>query len=121
MLKKHECANAFNLVMIAIIVCYSESGSTTLSHWEASLMSLPSSVSRVAVHLSVLESSVAWSRSVLHARCRICRRCGNADKMLLCDGCDRGHHTYCLKPPIKVGHFVSTVLHLPVNVAAELI
>ena len=21
--------------------------------------------------------------------------------MLLCDGCDRGHHMYCLKPPIK--------------------
>jgi len=65
-------------------------------------MSRPSSVSRVAVHLSVLESSVAWSRSVLHARCRICRRRGNPELMLLCDGCDRGHHTYCLKPPMKV-------------------
>ncbi len=21
--------------------------------------------------------------------------------MLLCDGCDRGHHTYCLKPKLK--------------------
>jgi len=65
-------------------------------------MSRPSSVSRVAVHLSVLESSVAWSRSVLHAHCRICRRRGNPELMLLCDGCDRGHHTYCLKPPMKV-------------------
>lgn len=22
--------------------------------------------------------------------------------MLLCDGCDRGHHTYCLRPKVKV-------------------
>lgn len=22
--------------------------------------------------------------------------------MLLCDGCDRGHHTHCLRPRLKV-------------------
>ena len=26
---------------------------------------------------------------------------GDAEKMLLCDGCDRGFHMYCLKPPVK--------------------
>ncbi|TNN87336.1 Bromodomain adjacent to zinc finger domain protein 1A [Liparis tanakae] len=48
-----------------------------------------------------LERSVLWSRSVLNARCRICRRKGDADNMLLCDGCDRGHHTHCLRPRLK--------------------
>ncbi|EDO44054.1 predicted protein, partial [Nematostella vectensis] len=33
--------------------------------------------------------------------CKLCRRKGDAEKMLLCDACDRGHHMYCLKPPIK--------------------
>ena len=26
---------------------------------------------------------------------------GDAEKMLLCDGCDRGFHMYCLNPPVK--------------------
>ena len=26
---------------------------------------------------------------------------GDAERMLLCDGCDRGFHMYCLKPPLK--------------------
>ena len=43
---------------------------------------------------------------MLNARCRICRRKGDAEHMLLCDGCDRGHHMYCLKPPIKEVRFV---------------
>lgn len=57
---------------------------------------------QVFVHLSSLERSVLWSRSVLNARCRICRRRGDADNMLLCDGCDRGHHTHCLRPRLRV-------------------
>ncbi|MEQ2186278.1 hypothetical protein GOODEAATRI_026985, partial [Goodea atripinnis] len=58
----------------------------------------------VFVHLSSLERSILWSRSVLNARCRICRRKGDADNMLLCDGCDRGHHTHCLRPRLKARH-----------------
>ena len=36
-----------------------------------------------------------------NAKCRICRRKTDPEKMLLCDGCDRGHHMYCLKPKLK--------------------
>lgn len=68
--------------------------------WEESLMS-SSSFSQLFVHLATLEKSVAWSKSILNARCRICRRKKDAEHMLLCDGCDRGHHMYCLKPPLK--------------------
>ena len=51
--------------------------------------------------------SIAWSKSALHARCRVCRRKGNAEQMLLCDLCDRGHHMYCLKPALKVKSQIS--------------
>jgi len=37
----------------------------------------------------------------MNTKCRICRRKTDPDRMLLCDGCDRGHHMYCLKPPLK--------------------
>ncbi|XP_068456585.1 bromodomain adjacent to zinc finger domain protein 1A [Clinocottus analis] len=73
---------------------------TVLERWRESLQTC-SSLSQVFVHLSSLERSVLWSRSVLNARCRICRRKGDADNMLLCDGCDRGHHTHCLRPRLK--------------------
>lgn len=52
--------------------------------------------------MCTLESSILWSKSSLNARCRLCRRKGDGEKMLLCDMCDRGHHMYCLKPPVKV-------------------
>lgn len=32
--------------------------------------------------------------------CEICRGPGNEDKLLFCDSCDRGTHTFCLKPPL---------------------
>lgn len=70
-----------------------------LVRWQESLME-SSSLSQLFVHLGTLERSVAWSRSVLKAHCRICRRRGDAENMLLCDGCNRGHHLYCLKPPL---------------------
>ena len=59
-------------------------------------------VCQVFVHLSTLERSVMWSRSLLNTRCKICRRKGDSDAMLLCDGCDRGHHMHCLRPRLKV-------------------
>jgi PHD-finger len=37
----------------------------------------------------------------MNAKCRVCRRKTDPEKMLLCDGCDRGHHMYCLKPKLK--------------------
>ena len=73
---------------------------TCLERWEESLL-VCTNLSQVFVHLNTLDQSIAWSKSVLNARCRLCRRKGDAEHMLLCDACDRGHHMYCLKPPIK--------------------
>ncbi|XP_071081443.1 bromodomain adjacent to zinc finger domain protein 1A-like [Haliotis cracherodii] len=73
---------------------------TTYERWEESLLSV-TNLSQVFLFLSTLDKSIIWSKSALHARCRICRRKGDGEKMLLCDGCDRGHHMYCLKPPVE--------------------
>lgn len=35
--------------------------------------------------------------------CKVCQGCkttGDEDRMLVCDSCDKGFHTYCLDPPI---------------------
>ncbi|KAJ2732640.1 hypothetical protein IW152_003674 [Coemansia sp. BCRC 34962] len=31
-------------------------------------------------------------------RCEVCKLSENDDKMLICDGCNRGYHMYCLRP-----------------------
>ncbi|XP_017891617.1 bromodomain adjacent to zinc finger domain protein 1A isoform X2 [Ceratina calcarata] len=67
--------------------------------WEQSLMA-STNWSQLFVHLSTLENSVAWSKSALNVRCRICWRRRDGDKMLLCDGCNNGHHLYCLTPKL---------------------
>lgn len=74
-----------------------------VEQWRASL-SKATSLAQVFVHLSTLERAVAWSKSLMNVRCRICRRKGGDEYMLLCDGCDHGYHTYCLRPPL---------LHIP--------
>ncbi|XP_076442628.1 LOW QUALITY PROTEIN: bromodomain adjacent to zinc finger domain protein 1A-like [Babylonia areolata] len=67
--------------------------------WDESLLG-SSSLSQVYLHLASLDKSISWDRSALMARCRICRRKADPEKMLLCDKCDRGHHMYCLTPPM---------------------
>lgn len=62
--------------------------------------------------MCTVESSILWSKSSLNARCRLCRRKGDGDKMLLCDMCDRGHHMYCLKPPVKVCRGQTSVVEI---------
>ena len=100
---------------------------TPLQDWESSLMA-STSAAQLFIHLTTLESSIQWSkyvrkipsihqlsidtnmmtnfyyfiyRSLLNAKCRICRKKSDPEKMLLCDGCDLGHHMYCLKPKLK--------------------
>ena len=31
----------------------------------------------------------------------LCRKPGNDSKMLVCETCDKGYHTFCLKPPME--------------------
>ncbi|XP_026086004.1 bromodomain adjacent to zinc finger domain protein 1A-like isoform X2 [Carassius auratus] len=81
----------------------SESGrqvKTVQERWRESLLSC-SSLSQVFLHLSTLERSIVWAKSILNARCKVCRRKGDAENMLLCDACDRGYHIFCVRPKLK--------------------
>ncbi|XP_055539532.1 uncharacterized protein LOC129726625 isoform X4 [Wyeomyia smithii] len=53
---------------------------------------------QLSMALYVLESCVAWDKSIMKANCQFCQSGEQEDKLLLCDGCDRGYHTYCFKP-----------------------
>lgn len=70
-----------------------------LEQWKTSLAK-STSYAQIFVHLATLERAVMWSKSLMNVRCRICRRKGGDEYMLLCDGCDHGYHMYCLRPPL---------------------
>ncbi|KAJ4934878.1 hypothetical protein JOQ06_007659 [Pogonophryne albipinna] len=58
------------------------------------------SAPQVCLCILQLEKAIAWERSVTKVNCQVCRKGDNDDCLLLCDGCDRGCHMYCLKPKI---------------------
>lgn len=33
--------------------------------------------------------------------CKVCGKGDNDEKLLLCDGCDAGYHTFCVSPPLE--------------------
>ncbi|EFA07691.2 hypothetical protein TcasGA2_TC030765 [Tribolium castaneum] len=72
----------------------------TIVKWEQSLLA-STSFSQIFLHYSTLDSCILWAKSVLLAKCRICRRKNDSENMLLCDGCNLGVHLYCLKPKLK--------------------
>ncbi|KAJ2735345.1 hypothetical protein H4R23_002218 [Coemansia sp. Cherry 401B] len=45
-------------------------------------------------------ASPAASAGTIPDACEVCRSGENDDSMLICDGCDRGFHMYCLSPPL---------------------
>ncbi|XP_071453567.1 bromodomain adjacent to zinc finger domain protein 1A isoform X2 [Hetaerina americana] len=74
--------------------------SSPMERWETSLMA-STSLSQLYLHFYTLDNSIQWSKSALYARCRICRKQGDGENMLLCDGCNKGYHLYCLKPRLN--------------------
>ncbi|XP_061760562.1 bromodomain adjacent to zinc finger domain protein 2A isoform X2 [Nerophis ophidion] len=58
------------------------------------------SAPQLCLCLMQLEKAIAWERSVTKVACQVCRKGDNDECLLLCDGCDRGCHMYCLKPKI---------------------
>merc|ERR1712106_649390 len=68
--------------------------------WEKSLMSSVN-FGQLFIHLTTLDNSIVWSKSIMNTKCKVCRRKADSDNMLLCDSCDNGHHLYCLKPKLK--------------------
>uniref|UniRef100_A0A8D2Q7H0 Bromodomain adjacent to zinc finger domain protein 2B n=1 Tax=Varanus komodoensis TaxID=61221 RepID=A0A8D2Q7H0_VARKO len=59
------------------------------------------SAAQVALCIQQLQKSIAWEKSIMKVYCQICRKGDNEELLLLCDGCDKGCHTYCHRPKIS--------------------
>merc|ERR1711892_1298074 len=64
---------------------------TAFKRWEKSLMS-STNFGQLFIHLTTLDNSIVWSKSIMNTKCKICRRKTDSDNMFLCDSCDNGHH-----------------------------
>ncbi|CAO2597352.1 Bromodomain adjacent to zinc finger domain protein 2B [Lemmus lemmus] len=58
------------------------------------------SAAQVALCIQQLQRSIAWEKSIMKVYCQICRKGDSEELLLLCDGCDKGCHTYCHRPKI---------------------
>ncbi|CAL1274242.1 unnamed protein product [Larinioides sclopetarius] len=56
---------------------------------------------QLSMCLNFLETCTAWDKSIMRASCQFCHSGDNEEKLLLCDGCDKGYHTYCFKPVME--------------------
>ncbi|XP_069589116.1 bromodomain adjacent to zinc finger domain protein 2B isoform X12 [Ranitomeya imitator] len=58
------------------------------------------SAAQVSLCIQQLQKSIAWEKSIMKVYCQLCRKGDNEELLLLCDGCDKGCHTYCHRPKI---------------------
>ncbi|XP_060115544.1 tyrosine-protein kinase BAZ1B [Heteronotia binoei] len=57
-------------------------------------------VSRMHVLLGMLDACIKWDMSAENARCKVCRKKGEDDKLILCDECNKAFHLFCLRPAL---------------------
>ncbi|XP_061743398.1 bromodomain adjacent to zinc finger domain protein 2B isoform X12 [Nerophis ophidion] len=80
-----------------------EGGEEEVAHgmkvWRKALNEVRSAA-QLAMCIQQLQKSIAWERSIMKVYCQMCKKGDNEDLLLLCDGCDKGCHTYCHKPKI---------------------
>ncbi|XP_053184463.1 bromodomain adjacent to zinc finger domain protein 2B-like [Scomber japonicus] len=67
--------------------------------WHKALSEVRSSA-QLSLCIQQLQKSIAWERSIMKAQCQLCQKGDNEGLLLLCDGCDKGCHTYCHRPKI---------------------
>ncbi|KAG5281888.1 hypothetical protein AALO_G00049910 [Alosa alosa] len=58
------------------------------------------SAAQLSLCIIQLERAIAWEKSVVKVTCQVCRKGDNDEYLLLCDGCDRGCHMFCLRPKV---------------------
>ncbi|XP_031447840.1 tyrosine-protein kinase BAZ1B isoform X2 [Phasianus colchicus] len=56
--------------------------------------------SRMHVLLGMLDACIKWDMSAENARCKVCRKKGEDDKLILCDECNKAFHLFCLRPAL---------------------
>ena len=63
--------------------------------WQEAVLSCQTA-SQLAVCMNLLDKKIiTWEKSTTKVFCSECRRGDNESLLLLCDGCDKGRHTYC--------------------------
>ncbi|XP_040003786.1 bromodomain adjacent to zinc finger domain protein 2B-like isoform X3 [Xiphias gladius] len=67
--------------------------------WHKALGEVRSSA-QLSLCIQQLQKSISWERSIMKVHCHLCQKGDNEELLLLCDGCDKGCHTYCHKPKI---------------------
>ncbi len=53
--------------------------------------------SRLYVLMMIFENSIAWSKSTVGIKCKICRRKNKEEYIVVCDQCCQGYHYECLR------------------------
>jgi len=72
-----------------------------LEQWRE-LVSTCRTTSQLYILADELNTAIAWDKSIMKVICQICNSDSNEDKLLLCDSCDKGYHTYCFKPQLDL-------------------
>ncbi|XP_068565309.1 tyrosine-protein kinase BAZ1B isoform X1 [Cebidichthys violaceus] len=72
---------------------------TAVEKWKTALREAQT-FSRMHVLLGMLDACIKWDMSAENARCKVCRRKGDDEKLILCDECNKAFHLFCLRPAL---------------------
>uniref|UniRef100_A0A8C2CT67 Tyrosine-protein kinase BAZ1B n=1 Tax=Cyprinus carpio TaxID=7962 RepID=A0A8C2CT67_CYPCA len=72
---------------------------TAVEKWKTAVREAQT-FSRMHVLLGMLDACIKWDMSAENARCKVCRRKGEDDKLILCDECNKAFHLFCLRPAL---------------------
>ncbi|KAK1785309.1 hypothetical protein P4O66_018706 [Electrophorus voltai] len=70
---------------------------TAVEKWKVAIREAQT-FSRMHVLLGMLDACIKWDMSAENARCKVCRKKGEDDKLILCDECNKAFHLFCLRP-----------------------
>ncbi|KAM8975165.1 tyrosine-protein kinase BAZ1B isoform 2-T2 [Pelodytes ibericus] len=70
---------------------------SSVEQWKSAIREAQT-FSRMHVLLGMLDACIKWDMSSENARCKVCRKKGEDDKLILCDECNKAFHLFCLRP-----------------------
>ncbi|CAK6957791.1 tyrosine-protein kinase BAZ1B isoform X2 [Scomber scombrus] len=72
---------------------------TAVEKWKTAIREAQT-FSRMHVLLGMLDACIKWDMSAENARCKVCRKKGDDEKLILCDECNKAFHLFCLRPAL---------------------
>ncbi|XP_030007465.1 tyrosine-protein kinase BAZ1B isoform X2 [Sphaeramia orbicularis] len=72
---------------------------TAVEKWKTAIREAQT-FSRMHVLLGMLDACIKWDMSAENARCKVCRRKGDDERLILCDECNKAFHLFCLRPAL---------------------